>query len=122
VTHQQWERLKTLFHGALHQAPEERNQWLVDHAAGDEMLIREAAALIAAHETAGRFLDVPIALESDDLSEAMRLERSGDPLGALEHDIAASLRVSDASRESTGRGRVDQLIEAIVRRVRRMFD
>ena len=122
MTRQQWERLKSLFHGALAQSPEQRSVWLAEHAAGDEMLAREAAALILAHETAERFLEVPVDVQPADLLEAMRFDVSGDPLGALERDIASSLRAHDAARETTARGRMDQLIEAIVRGVRRLLD
>ena len=134
MTRDQWERLKALFHGALAQRPEERNGWLAEQTAGDEMLAREASALIAAHETAERFLDVPVDLSPNDLTEAITLERSGDPLGALERrtdpldalqrDIETTRRAHDSARASTSRrsGRVDQLIDTIVRRVRRLME
>lgn len=125
MTGQQWERLKTLFHGALAHAPEERNGWLAEHAGRDEMLAREAAALIMAHETAEHFLEVPVEISPDDVTEASTLERhGGGPLGALERDIATGLRAHDAARQSTARrrGHFDQLIEIVVRRVRQLLD
>jgi hypothetical protein len=124
VTVEQWERLKVLFHGALAQ-PADRQHWLLQHSGGDEMLEREAAALIQAHETAGGFLDTPVAIEPADFKEAMRLEiRATDPLDVLERDIATSVRAHDVARESTDARRrpFDQLMMSIVRRVRQLFD
>lgn len=123
MTGQQWERLKVLFHGALAQSSD-RHQWLVEQAGGDEMLEREAAALIAAHETAGVFLNVPLVIEAEELAEAMQLERRAtDPLDALEREIASSARAHGTGRESTDAQRrpFDQLMMAIVRRVRRLL-
>jgi hypothetical protein len=67
VTRDQWERLKTLFHGALEQSPETRLEWLTREAGRDEMLAREAAALVAAHETAEGFLEAPANVDPADV-------------------------------------------------------
>jgi predicted Ser/Thr protein kinase len=63
-----WTRLKALFNGALDQPAGHREQWLRDAAAGDLELLHEAQALVEAHETAGDFLEQPIAVVPDDLA------------------------------------------------------
>ena len=65
---EQWERLKTLFNGALDQPPETRYDWLNRQAGGDEMLAREAAALLRAHETAEGFLETPVTVHPADVA------------------------------------------------------
>ena len=80
MNREQWERLKTLFVGALDQPAETRDEWVARHAAGDEMLAREAAALLLAHETAQGFLDTPPTIEPADfatLEEPARGARVG---------------------------------------------
>ena len=64
----QWERLKTLFTGALEQPADLRHAWLQQHAGGDEMLAREAAALLDAHDTADGFLDTPPTIDVADFA------------------------------------------------------
>jgi predicted Ser/Thr protein kinase len=68
VKREQWERLKTLFIGALDQPAETRHQWVSQQAGGDEMLAREAAALLLAHESAGGFLETPPTIDPADLA------------------------------------------------------
>jgi hypothetical protein len=68
VTREQWERLKTLFNGALDQPPDTRHEWLVRQAGGDEMLAREAAVLLRTHETAGAFLEGPVTMPAADVA------------------------------------------------------
>ncbi len=80
---EQWERLKTLFNGALDQPAETRHEWLLQQARGDEMLAREAAALLHAHETAGMFLEDPITMHPSDLAEVDE-PLGGTRLGAYE--------------------------------------
>ena len=82
---EQWERLKTLFNGALDQPPETRYEWVMQQARGDEMLAREAAALLRAHETAGAFLESPVTLHPADLA-GIDEPLSGARLGAYEID------------------------------------
>ena len=65
---EQWDRLKTLFTGALEQPADERQAWLRQQAGGDEMLLREAAALLQAHETADGFLDAPATIDLADFA------------------------------------------------------
>jgi len=75
VKREQWDRLKTLFTGALEQPADERQAWLRQQAGGDEMLLREAAALLQAHETADGFLDTPATIDLADF--AVVEERGG---------------------------------------------
>jgi hypothetical protein len=83
VKREQWERLKTLFNGALDQPPDTRREWLMEQARGDEMLAREVAALLHAHETAGGFLEDPVTMHPSDLTEIDE-PLSGTRLGAYE--------------------------------------
>src|SRR5436190_22341873 len=70
VTPQQWARLKEIFHGALDQPAATRRRWGSAAAAGDAGLMREAEALLHAHETAGGFLEKPLAVVPADLIAA----------------------------------------------------
>jgi hypothetical protein len=83
VTREQWERLKTLFHGALEQPSKTRDEWLTREAGGDEMLAREAAALVAAHDTAAGFLETPVNVDPADIVGPEFLE-AGTRIGPYE--------------------------------------
>lgn len=67
MTPQQWERLKALFHGGLEQPAAARREWLRVTASGDEDLLRDAEALLHAHDTAAGFLDEPLAIDPAEL-------------------------------------------------------
>jgi serine/threonine protein kinase len=64
MNRERWEQLKPLFHGALEQPPARREEWLRQTCPDDEALRAEAQALLAAHDTAGEFLEIPASLES----------------------------------------------------------
>jgi predicted Ser/Thr protein kinase len=66
VTPEQWERLKTVFQGALERPAAARLAWIAEASAGDEAVRREAESLLAAHETAGDFLEQPATLDPAD--------------------------------------------------------
>jgi len=83
VTREQWERLKVLFHGVLEQPVEERREWLAVHAHGDEALVREAEALVRAHDTAAGFLETPAVVDPAEIAELDEL-RSGMRIGSYE--------------------------------------
>jgi len=85
VTHEQWERLKALFSGALDQPAERRHDWLTLHAQGDEVLAREAGALLLAHDTAGGFLEEPAVIDPADLATVDE-PASGMRIGSYEID------------------------------------
>ena len=88
MTPEQWERLKVLFSGALDQPAERRHEWLTLHAQGDEMLAREAGALLLTHDTAGDFLEEPAVIDPADLAASDELG-SGMRIGSyeIEHEI-----------------------------------
>jgi hypothetical protein len=88
MTHEEWERLKALFQGALEQSPQMRDQWLTREAGGDERLAHEAAALVAAHETAGDFLESPANVDPADVVDFDVLE-TGTRIGSyvIEREI-----------------------------------
>ncbi len=83
MTREQWERLKVLFSGALDQPAERRHEWLTLHAQGDEMLAREAGALLRAHDTARGFLEEPAVVDPADLADVDEL-RAGMRIGSYE--------------------------------------
>jgi predicted Ser/Thr protein kinase len=83
VTREQWERLKVLFNGALAQPAERRDEWLTLHAQGDDMLAREAGALLLAHDTAGDFLEEPAVFDPADVAAVDEL-RVGMRIGSYE--------------------------------------
>jgi len=68
VKREQWERLKTLFTGALEQPAESRQAWLRQQAGEDDMLAREVAALLQVHDTADGFLDTPATIDLADFA------------------------------------------------------
>ena len=63
----QWARLKEVFAGALAQPVEAREAWLRQACGGDGELLKEAHALLRSHETAGDFLEQPVAFDPTDL-------------------------------------------------------
>ena len=67
MTPEQWDRLKPIFHGALQQPADVRAAWVEQACAGDAALLREANALLRAHETAGDFLEQPAHIDPADL-------------------------------------------------------
>jgi len=83
VTREQWERLKVLFNGALDQPAERRREWVTLHAQGDDILAREAGALLLAHDTAGDFLAEPAVVDPADLAAVDELRR-GTRIGSYE--------------------------------------
>jgi hypothetical protein len=66
---EQWARVKVLFQGALERPPSEREAWLRAAAGSDVEALREAWALLDAHDTSGEFLIEPAAVAIDDLAD-----------------------------------------------------
>ena len=66
-----WNRLKALFEEGLDQPAATRRDWLQRAAAGDEALLREAEALFESLDTAGEFLEQPLAIDPSDLVETI---------------------------------------------------
>src|SRR5689334_3228780 len=56
---ERWARVKDLLEHALELPPDERSAWVAAAAGTDGELREEVEALLAAHETAGDFLDQP---------------------------------------------------------------
>jgi len=54
-----WQRVNDLFQAAVEREPPERNGFLAHACAGDAALMAEVANLVAAHERAGLFIEVP---------------------------------------------------------------
>ena len=67
MNHAQWERLKDLFQAALDQPASARRDWLRQQCPDDRAIVREAEALLDAHETAGAFLEQPAQVDPADL-------------------------------------------------------
>ncbi len=80
MTPAQWERLKALFLGAMDQPAASRDEWLARAAGGDGELLREAAALLDAHDTAHGFLEEPASIDPADVAEPELV--AGSRLGA----------------------------------------
>ncbi|MCC7240966.1 MAG: serine/threonine protein kinase [Acidobacteria bacterium] len=55
-----WPRVIELMHRALDVPESERRAWIEARAAGDAEVVAEVCRLLDAHESAGRFLDVPL--------------------------------------------------------------
>ena len=64
---ERWSRLKTVFQGALDQPAKTRRPWLRQACGDDEQLLRDAEALLDAHDTDGDFLEQPAQLDPADL-------------------------------------------------------
>ena len=60
----QWSIVKDLFHGALERPADERSAFLAEACANDPAMRAEVERLLAAHETAGRFIEQPAAMLS----------------------------------------------------------
>jgi predicted Ser/Thr protein kinase len=130
MTPHEWARLKQLFHGALEQPASSRRAWLMHTAGGDEDLVREAEALLEVHDTAGTFLEEPIAVAPSDLADvlmpgtqlgAYRIEREigrgGMGVVYLAEDTRLGRRVAIKSVAPTVSGN-DQLRERLRREAR----
>jgi hypothetical protein len=64
---ERWSRLKALFQGALDRPAEARAAWLREVCGPDESLLREAEALLRAHEADDHFLEQPPQFDPADL-------------------------------------------------------
>jgi predicted Ser/Thr protein kinase len=64
---ERWSRLKAVFQGALEQPAETRRAWLQQACGDEDQLLRDAEALLDAHDTAGDFLEQPAQLDPADL-------------------------------------------------------
>jgi predicted Ser/Thr protein kinase len=71
VTPEQWQRLKIVFDGALEQPAGARLAWIAGQCADDATVLREAAALLATHETVGGFLEQPARVDPADLESLL---------------------------------------------------
>jgi serine/threonine-protein kinase len=78
VTPERFAQLKTIFQDALEQPIDQRRKWLVDVCATDEELLREAEALLLAHDTAGAFLDAPAQVDPEDVDTLVPGSRLGE--------------------------------------------
>ncbi|HXH23854.1 MAG TPA: serine/threonine-protein kinase [Vicinamibacterales bacterium] len=62
-----WQRVKAVFADAIEQPVDARRAFLARACAGDPDLLREVEALVAAHDTAGGFLEQPAQIDLADL-------------------------------------------------------
>ena len=54
-----WKKVNDLFESAIERAPEERAAFLDESCHGDEGMRREVESLLASHERAANFIEVP---------------------------------------------------------------
>lgn len=66
MTPERWLRLKPIFQDALDQPAASRGAWLEAACGDDRDLLRDAQALLDAHDTAGDFLEQPATLGPDE--------------------------------------------------------
>ncbi|HJZ80275.1 MAG TPA: protein kinase, partial [Pyrinomonadaceae bacterium] len=59
MTPERWQQIEELFHSALEHAPDSRTSFLNDACRGDDELRSRIDALLAAHESAGAFIEEP---------------------------------------------------------------
>lgn len=59
MTPERWRQINDLFHAALDQPPQTRDQFLATTAGGDRELAREVRSLLASHDVSGKFLETP---------------------------------------------------------------
>ena len=67
--------IETIFHAALDVERTQRDSFLREHCAGDDSMLREVEALLAAHETAGEFIEAPIVSLDRELFEDIEADR-----------------------------------------------
>jgi hypothetical protein len=78
LTPERYARLKTLFQDALDQPVESRRAWLATACGPDAELLRDADALLDAHDTAGDFLEQPLQVDPEDVETLLPGTRLGD--------------------------------------------
>jgi len=84
VTPERWRQIKPLFAAALDRPPAERAALLADVCAGDAALLAELESLIAAHDAAGAFLDLPPAPSPSQVPNSPPESRVGLRIGPYE--------------------------------------
>jgi serine/threonine protein kinase len=61
VTAERWQQIESLYHSALEHPPTERRAFVATVCSGDEELQLELESLLASHDTAGDFIEEPVA-------------------------------------------------------------
>ena len=77
LTPEFWQRLESVFHGALQIEPAERRQYLDEACAGDETLLKQVESLILSSEQTDQLMDGVIAEEAAGLTGLAPGERIG---------------------------------------------
>ncbi len=78
MTPERFARLRTIFQDALDQPADRRRAWLEQACGGDAELLRDAASLLSAHDTAGDFLDTPAQIDPEELDALVPGSRLGE--------------------------------------------
>src|ERR1700687_1472843 len=89
---ERWQQIDQLFHSALAQEPNRRAGFLVQQCGDDESLRNEVEVLLASHEQAANFIEIP----ASDLAAALLAKgqtglAAGQAVGA--YDIVSVLGV-----------------------------
>lgn len=80
---ERWQLIDQLFHKTLNQPRDQRNEFLAEACAGDEVLRKEVEALVASHEDAEDFIEAPAsALAAELLAKAQTVLSAGDSIGS----------------------------------------
>src|SRR6266496_405842 len=59
MTPERWKQIDQIFHDALQREPSERAAFIAESCGGDEYLQREIESLVASHDQAASFIEVP---------------------------------------------------------------
>jgi non-specific serine/threonine protein kinase/serine/threonine-protein kinase len=77
MTPERWQKIKSLFQGALEQAPQQRSAWLNEACAEDVTLREEVTQLLAEEEMLGSFIELPAVPATATLVEEWNDRRIG---------------------------------------------
>ncbi|HEY9403682.1 MAG TPA: protein kinase [Pyrinomonadaceae bacterium] len=92
MTPERWRRVETVFQTALDIRPENREQFLADACAGDEVLHREVERLIEGYEAADEFLEQP-ALDLQQVAGSELPTLRQEDISASAHSLESGARV-----------------------------
>jgi len=89
MTHEKWQRVKEIFHGAFELPDAERAQYLSSECGDDPFMLGEVRSLLASHSEARSLFEAPALAAVSDLIEDSAPSRAGQIIGSykLESEI-----------------------------------